>query len=283
MDKNTRTHYIYVHGIKPLQNILEINGIEDPDETRHMNDGPEYDYIYNSEGGYSDCLIKDICRNLRNAKILKKQKVVNIGTGRVTSRYFANEDKIKNGDIIILNQLSGYRNEGKLICHIDQYNQFKLMNLDFSIDEYGSLPKTFYVSDVYHSSYWRNHIEHNTYIWINPDWVKPLKENITFGSIENYGLDGVFTYSKIRMNDVQYVVIYVSDDELSNENKMKEFKQSLKKYKNNENSVSFHRFEELNDNVGDPNGYIVHLPAYYNEDNRDEVIIMKYHNYDNSE
>jgi len=278
MDKTTRANVIEIDNIESLNDIFLRNNIDNTHDTRDMDEGPDYYYIYTDDGEYSDKLLKDVCKWLESDNFIYKRKVVNMGTGDVKSRYFVKNSKIKNGDIIRLKQLSGYRNDGLLICYIDQYDKFELLNLsfDYEIDEYGYLPKLFWLSKEHHSYYWDGIIDHNLYVWIDPDWVEKLRSNITFGKIENYGLNGIFTYSQIQEHGITYTIIYVVDDDLSSINQKREFKMALNKYEMSDetNNITFSRFNDF-DNINDVNGYVVDLSSYQNLTD-DEVIIMRY-------
>lgn len=64
--------------------------------------------------------------------------------------------KPKRGDVVIMKQFSGYRNNGILI-----YDGEKLRSLEFDIDDYGSVPKSMKVITEFPINYWEGIILHN--------------------------------------------------------------------------------------------------------------------------
>jgi hypothetical protein len=67
---------------------------------------------------------------------------------------------IRNGDVIQIEK--DYRNDGKVIW----YNG-KAIPLDFSIDEYGNLPKQITINSYKRNDYFSKSIEHNYIVWFD--------------------------------------------------------------------------------------------------------------------
>lgn len=90
---------------------------------------------------------------------------------RLTDYFDANPDaaaKLKRGDTISpIPKAERYRNTGVSI-----WNGEKVIPLDYSIDEYGSVPQEFKITDSEFSfTYWLDVIAHNSIIW--PDMKDP--------------------------------------------------------------------------------------------------------------
>jgi hypothetical protein len=85
-------------------------------------------------------------------------------------RQFLETHKIRRGDVVHLEAVPAYRNNGKYI-----YDGREVVPLDFSLDEYGALPASFQVIDEFPIHYWQNTIDHNCIIHFD---LKPYLTDI---------------------------------------------------------------------------------------------------------
>lgn len=78
-------------------------------------------------------------------------------------------DKLRRGDTVALfTRAERFRNEGVFV-----WNGQRVVDLDFSIDEYGSIPSDFRVSDTEFSpAYWRQTIRFNGYFHLSPEILR---------------------------------------------------------------------------------------------------------------
>ena len=114
---------------------------------------------------------------------------------KITNYVIDNVPEIKRGDIVsVIPEDERYRNDGLFI-----WNGEKVIELDFSIDEYGSVPPEFIITYTEFSvDWWRGIIKHNGYIW-------PSKE------IRKKFADAVLSYNPQKLLDNlqfgQYLVL----------------------------------------------------------------------------
>jgi hypothetical protein len=100
--------------------------------------------------------------------------------------------KIKRGDIIKIGA-SEYRNDGKYI-----YDGKEVLNLYPNIDDYGSVPPSFEISNTeFDPYYWMGVIDHNNIFFLSKD----IKETFEFKNIEGY------TYTDVLIKDEKYICI----------------------------------------------------------------------------
>jgi len=121
--------------------------------------------------------------------------------------------KLVKGDLICFTGLDDYRNQGVSI-----FDGCKIINLDYDIDDYGSLPEEFTViNDGVPIRYWENTekdkgIDHNHLVWFDHRIVKQqLIDNVT--EID----DNLFT--SFEYNDKTYKIydhLSFFDDESRN-------------------------------------------------------------------
>lgn len=147
------------------------------------------------------------------------------------------KDEWKRGDIIgIINYESfGYRNNGKYI-----WDGEKLTDLEYSIDDYGSVPNTFLVGKEFNSAlYWTETVDHNNYIFAQFD-----KEFVSDLKILDQDV-GIFTF---KYNEIPWLIfsndtttlfespmLCCNIDELKYNYDIDKFEQILSQY--NENNV----------------------------------------------
>ncbi len=73
-------------------------------------------------------------------------------------------DNLKRGDIVAFYSLEdAYRNDGKAI-----FDGQDIVDLYYEEDDYGSIPPTFLVGDEFPIMHWKDNIDHNNIVWINP-------------------------------------------------------------------------------------------------------------------
>jgi len=83
--------------------------------------------------------------------------------------HIASLPNIKRGDIIEIDDVSGYRNDGKVI-----WDGNTVMNLCFDIDDYGSVPPEFTIGTEFLADHWIHVIEHNNIVWIDPKLITSI-------------------------------------------------------------------------------------------------------------
>ena len=84
---------------------------------------------------------------------------------------------IRRGDLIHLESMGDYRNDGKYIFDGD-----KFISLEFEPDDYGNLPKEFKILDdylIFSPNYWLDVIDHNGYVHFDSlPYIDQLKYNL---------------------------------------------------------------------------------------------------------
>lgn len=280
-DKNARANVIDIDVIKELTDIKARHPELICLDYISLYDG-DYELMFNEDGDHSERLINSIYPILTSMGFIDENRIVD-------------HKKIKNGDIIRLKQLAGYRNDGLLICSIDEnfhmpdpnsftldiYGVFRLTNrtltlknLDQEIDEYGSLPREFHVSDQRNSYYWSNIIQHNSIVWFKPEWIKHFK-TVKYDKIEKYGLNGMFTYTSATIFNIKYTIIYILDMEaFSSEDMAVEFRLYLKKYERGRKSLTFHYYDLLS-NLSGPDYEIYENVSQFNIPENEEVLFAR--------
>lgn len=176
---------------------------------------------------------------------------------------------LQYGDIIVFDNVAGYRNDGKAI-----FDGTKLVDLYSDIDEYGSLhPQFRVIEDGTPISYWRDAIDHNYYVWFNHRSVKDqLVNNIKYDTIINTR-KGFFT--TFEYNGKQYRIVYNGlDDYDFDDYETLEFNDSndqtrcLDKFKQYLNSDKLLYFECVD-------------PEYFDFEQDDTLFLcVQYHQYD---
>ena len=120
---------------------------------------------------------------------------------------------LKRGDIIHNLDMGEYRNDGKFI-----YDGNTLAYLDYSIDEYGSVPNSFHVLSEFPLYYWDKHIAHNSIVHANVsdlidvDFTEynalfyDMPVFVYFAIICHHNKKyGVFVFSKKRINPIESI------------------------------------------------------------------------------
>lgn len=115
------------------------------------------------------------------------------------------------GDLIVFEEAAGYRNSGVTI-----FDGNKIIPLDYTIDDYGSLPSIFHVieNDV-PITYWQDTatehgIVHNNIVWFNHKLVlNQCGTNITYGPLpDKYAIYTWFQYN----SQIYYIVLDTTDN-----------------------------------------------------------------------
>ena len=125
-------------------------------------------------------------------------------------------NSIKRGDVVLLTK-NGIRNDGKFM-----WDGEKLVHLDYSLDEYGSVPAEFSFPE-FRPSYFVNSISHNNIIRLSPDKNAELKTNFNPITKSSYITDKYHRYpvlfkvvneEDINVNEIiNYPDIILSMDE----------------------------------------------------------------------
>lgn len=112
-------------------------------------------------------------------------------------------EEIKKGDIVLFEEIVGYRNDGLVI--ITEENQKLSINiLSGDFDEYGHIPSNFYAITDYSPWYWKGILEHNRIIWLNENiWNLIKKSEILF---EKESLGKNLFYVLIKYKDQDYKI-----------------------------------------------------------------------------
>ncbi len=115
-------------------------------------------------------------------------------------------NNIRRGDIVHLEALGEYRNEGKYI-----FDGERVIPLDSSRDEYGAVPSQFKVIDEFPTRYWVGVIEHNGIVHFD---VSPYVEEI-MGNLQEHLVDdtGAFYKSSFtHANGEDYTIYWTYQD-----------------------------------------------------------------------
>lgn len=83
---------------------------------------------------------------------------------------------IKRGDIVAVEELVGYRNDGYAI-----WDGVQVISLDYDHDDYGGIPDTFFIGD-FKADHWNEALPRNNVRWINtndPTIKQQLLDNLT--------------------------------------------------------------------------------------------------------
>lgn len=103
---------------------------------------------------------------------------------------------LKRGDIVLLESISGYRNDGKCI-----FNGEILENLYQEIDDYGSVPPEYKVIDEFPVGYWANSIDHNNIVWFDPtQYELNIKEHPDGYSVASFEASDGQIYEILAVN-----------------------------------------------------------------------------------
>lgn len=152
---------------------------------------------------------------------------------------------LRRGDIVWIEAFNDYRNDGKFI-----FSGKVLEQLEFDIDEYGSVPSNYTVIDEFPIDYWIQVIDHNQIIWLNVDPYKDQlllnAQTVDKGDGDEYGI----TYFK-AIDGINYIVHSMQEynDDKNNIGigySLDRFKKALIKL----NSISYF---DLNDAGGEEN------------------------------
>lgn len=123
-------------------------------------------------------------------------------------KYIKNDlkQRVYRGDVVHFECLGDYRNQGRYIFNGTKLGQ--LDRLDYCVDDYGAIPKEFYVlspnmGKIYPVDYWFNDdkvptIEHNSIVWIKSSDLK-------FTQIEHPKQNGTFAFFTI--DNIKYNII----------------------------------------------------------------------------
>ena len=79
-----------------------------------------------------------------------------------------NDLPLLRGDVIYFGWVGNYRNDGKLMWDGQQ-----VVNLDFSLDDYGSIPRNFTFPEFPFDHFYQS-IDHNCLIWIDPKYIEQI-------------------------------------------------------------------------------------------------------------
>jgi hypothetical protein len=96
---------------------------------------------------------------------------------------FLETHKIRRGDVVHLEAVPAYRNDGKYI-----YDGREVVPLDFSLDEYGAVPAAFQVINEFPIRYWQNTIEHNCIIHFDlKPYLTEILKHLRCRDIDEFG------------------------------------------------------------------------------------------------
>ncbi len=112
---------------------------------------------------------------------------------------------VRRGDTVsVYSRDCRYRNEGTYI-----FDGLRVINLQGFPDEYGTLPKTFEVSEVstFHPRYWQNVIAHNNYWWPSEN----IREDCKNGIVEHYSQNLPVHYTTFNLQGQTYTLLFDSE------------------------------------------------------------------------
>lgn len=88
--------------------------------------------------------------------------------GRTKVAMYAKGKGAKRGDVVRLESVPEYRNDGVYI-----YNGRTVVNLYYDIDDYGSVPPEFTpIEEELPIDYWSECIDHNSIVWVRTDTIR---------------------------------------------------------------------------------------------------------------
>lgn len=140
-------------------------------------------------------------------------KLARIMSSHPELRRFLDAAKIRRGDVIHLEAIPDYRNDGKFI-----YDGRELLPLDFSLDDYGAVPPSFQVIDEFPIHYWKRTITHNCIIHFNlRPYMNQVLTNLQCRDIDDVS-GGIMCKSKFtHWSGVEYTLIIPLDDPVSDQ------------------------------------------------------------------
>lgn len=104
--------------------------------------------------------------------------VDNIENADIITKYIKdNNISVRRGDIIdTIDENNRYRNDGKFV-----WDGEKVLSLEYDVDDYGAIPKTFIVSSQeFAPNYWENTIDHNNYYWPSIEYREQVRNSLVF-------------------------------------------------------------------------------------------------------
>jgi hypothetical protein len=105
---------------------------------------------------------------------------------------------LKRGDVIVLDWIGGYRNDGKFL-----WDGEKIVSLDVDNgDDYGSVPFEFSFPE-FPPNYFLKSIDHNTIIRLTDEKIKEIIDNTNIKTKTSFVSDKYNTY-KVELEDVDY-------------------------------------------------------------------------------
>lgn len=113
---------------------------------------------------------------------LDDNKMADALTKAITKK-FIYQNNLKRGDVLHLQWIGNYRNEGKFL-----WDGSKAVNLDYTIDDYGSVTTEFAFPE-FRPDYFLESIKHNEIVRLSPDKVKEAITNFNVEEQTSYITD----------------------------------------------------------------------------------------------
>lgn len=121
---------------------------------------------------------------------------------------FLKEKQVHRGDVLHVKAMGDYRNEGKFM-----YDGLKIVDLDYTRDEYGAVPAEFKVIDEFPIRYWTDAIEHNGIVHFNVEpRMNQILANLTRKDLKDPDLE--IYESTFDHNGTSYRIIFTYQDDL---------------------------------------------------------------------
>jgi hypothetical protein len=133
---------------------------------------------------------------------------------KVIDKDFINENLLKRGDVLYLNWVGSYRNDGKFL-----WDGKKVVNLDYEDDDYGSVPKEFAFPE-FRPDYFSESIVHNNIVRLIPEKINEVINNFDVDTQTSFVTDKYDKYEvvldlpNLQKINIKFSRIFIDKDYL---------------------------------------------------------------------
>ena len=138
---------------------------------------------------------RNVSRDLSGDELFKKMTKYIKKQVREYNPEFVN---IARGDVVIIENESGYRNNGEFM-----WNGKKVIKLYTEVDDYGSVPPEIEIADDndFTAYSWENLVDHNNYVWYSPEIRDRIKDSLNENLSAQINIRGaMWTFSVVFRN-----------------------------------------------------------------------------------
>ena len=138
---------------------------------------------------------RNVSRDLSGDELFKKMTKYIKKQVREYNPEFVN---IARGDVVIIENESGYRNNGEFM-----WNGKKVIKLYTEVDDYGSVPPEIEIADDndFTAYSWQNLVDHNNYVWYSPEIRDRIKDSLNENLSAQINIRGaMWTFSVVFRN-----------------------------------------------------------------------------------